>query len=350
MHIKDRVFIVTDASSGIGLSTAVAPSARGAKVALLARSTGVLQDLARRLPASLPVPVNMTQFDRVREAVGTVHRHYGRVDGLVNNAGRSYAATVEEIDPAVFDEIFHLNVLGPIVAMQAVIPLMRAQGITAPRARRPFKERARPGNYGRTRLEYSTTRTPTVPAIRAVPTSGFRLINRRAPGRRRAPSVNAEIALATRPNVDFDRLVSAACCMTEPVWDSVSPESAKAPVLSCIARLQLSAHAVGHEKPSDESIIPSERRVAVGWSDGTNSANGYKWPHFRTTEYFSELKADAADALPRRMAATEFRRAAVPGVPPRRWHARAATCRPKPRANTPPSWPPGTAGSLRVAE
>jgi short-subunit dehydrogenase len=35
---------------------------------------------------------------------------------------------VEEIDPAVFDEIFHLNVLGPIVAMQAVIPVMRAQG------------------------------------------------------------------------------------------------------------------------------------------------------------------------------------------------------------------------------
>jgi NAD(P)-dependent dehydrogenase (short-subunit alcohol dehydrogenase family) len=46
----------------------------------------------------------------------------------VNNAGRGYAAAIEEIDPAVFDEIFHLNVLGPIVAMQAVIPLMRSQG------------------------------------------------------------------------------------------------------------------------------------------------------------------------------------------------------------------------------
>jgi short-subunit dehydrogenase len=57
-----------------------------------------------------------------------VHKHYRRVDGLVYNAGRSYAASVEEIDPALFDEIFHLNVLGPIVAMQAVIPLMRAQG------------------------------------------------------------------------------------------------------------------------------------------------------------------------------------------------------------------------------
>ena len=79
-------------------------------------------------PGSLPVTVDMTQFDRVREAVGSVHRHYGRIDGLVNNAGRSYAASVEEIDPALFDEIFHLNVLGPIVALQAVIPLMRAQG------------------------------------------------------------------------------------------------------------------------------------------------------------------------------------------------------------------------------
>jgi len=128
MQIKDRVFVVTGASSGIGLATAVALSSRGAKVALLARSTDALEKLARQLPGSLPVTVDMTQFDRVREAVQVVHAHYDRIDGLVNNAGRSYAASVEEIDPALFDEIFHLNVLGPIVAMQAVIPLMRAQG------------------------------------------------------------------------------------------------------------------------------------------------------------------------------------------------------------------------------
>src|SRR5258707_11797258 len=128
MQIKDRVFIVTGASSGIGLSTATALSERGAKVALFARSGDALQELAQQLPGSVAVTVDVTQFDRVREAVGAVHRHYGRVDGLVNNAGRSYAVSVEEIDPALFDEIFHLNVLGPIVAMQAVIPLMRAQG------------------------------------------------------------------------------------------------------------------------------------------------------------------------------------------------------------------------------
>src|SRR5581483_7833215 len=128
MQIQDRVFIVTGASSGIGLSTAIALSERGARVALLARSGDALKESAQQLPGSLLVTVDMTQFDRVREAVRAVHQHYGQVDGLINNAGRSYAASVEEIEPALFDEIFHLNVLGPIVAMQAVIPLMRAQG------------------------------------------------------------------------------------------------------------------------------------------------------------------------------------------------------------------------------
>src|SRR5579862_5215884 len=104
MQIQDRVFIVTGASSGIGLATAIALSERGAKVALLARSTDALQELAQRLPGSLPVTVDMTQFDRVREAVGAVNQHYGRVDGLVNNAGRSYAAAVEEIEPEVRSE------------------------------------------------------------------------------------------------------------------------------------------------------------------------------------------------------------------------------------------------------
>jgi short-subunit dehydrogenase len=127
MQIKDHVFIVTGASSGIGLSTAMALADRGAKVALLARSGDALQKLSQQLPGSLPVPADMTKFDCLREGVRAVHQHYGRIDGLVNNAGRSYAASIEEIDPEIFDEIFHLNVLGPIIAMQAVIPVMRAQ-------------------------------------------------------------------------------------------------------------------------------------------------------------------------------------------------------------------------------
>ncbi len=128
MQIKDHIFLVTGASSGIGLATAVALAERGAKVALLARSKDALDELAARLHGSLPIVADMTDFAAVRQAVRTIHQHYGRIDGLINNAGRSYAAALEEIEPELFDEIFHLNVLGPIVAMQAVIPIMRAQG------------------------------------------------------------------------------------------------------------------------------------------------------------------------------------------------------------------------------
>jgi len=113
---------------GIGEATARALAAKGGKVALLARSTEALNALSADLPGSLAVTVDMTDFEGVRKAIALVHEHYGRIDGLVNNAGRSYGSTLEQIDPAVFDEIFHLNVLGPIVAMQAVVPIMRELG------------------------------------------------------------------------------------------------------------------------------------------------------------------------------------------------------------------------------
>src|SRR5215475_612464 len=97
MQIKDRVFIVTGASSGIGLSTAAALAGRGAKVALLARTQDALEKLSARLFDSLPIVADMTDFKAVRQAVRIANDHYGRIDGLVNNAGRSYAAAVEKI-------------------------------------------------------------------------------------------------------------------------------------------------------------------------------------------------------------------------------------------------------------
>jgi short-subunit dehydrogenase len=128
MQIKDAVIIVTGASSGIGLSTVKALSQQEARVALLARSEKILEQLAKDLPNSLPVTVDMTKPTEIRAAIQKVYKHYGRIDGLINNAGRSYGASIEEIEPAIFDEIMHLNVLGPILAMQGVIPLMRTQG------------------------------------------------------------------------------------------------------------------------------------------------------------------------------------------------------------------------------
>lgn len=60
--------------------------------------------------------------------VSEVQDHFGRIDGLVNNAGRSYLGPVEEVDVDKYADIFRLNTLGPFVAMQEVIPIMRRQG------------------------------------------------------------------------------------------------------------------------------------------------------------------------------------------------------------------------------
>ena len=91
MQITDHVFVVTGASSGIGLSTAEALAARGAKVALIARNTEALTALSERLPDSLAVTADVTDFPAFTAAIGDIHRHYGRLDGLINNAGSMIA-------------------------------------------------------------------------------------------------------------------------------------------------------------------------------------------------------------------------------------------------------------------
>ena len=128
MQIADHVFVVTGASSGIGRSTAEALTARGARVALIARNTAALDDLAARLPGSLALTADVTDFAAFTAAIHAAHSHYGHLDGLINNAGRGYGASVETIDPVAFTDIFTLNVLAPIVGMQAVIPIMRTAG------------------------------------------------------------------------------------------------------------------------------------------------------------------------------------------------------------------------------
>jgi len=126
--VRDKVAIVTGASSGIGLATARLLTERGAKVALVARSLNKLEALSRELPGSFVAPADMTVEEEVRKMVARALDHYGHIDILVNCAGRGYDAPVEHIDVDTLRAIFQLDVVGPLVAMQTVIPIMRRQG------------------------------------------------------------------------------------------------------------------------------------------------------------------------------------------------------------------------------
>lgn len=128
MELHNNVILITGASMGIGEAAARLLHGRGARVALAARSKSRLDALARELPGALAIEADMTNASDIKTMVDGAHQHFGRIDALVNNAGRGLYGEVERINPQAYREILELNVLGPLIAMQQIVPRMRAQG------------------------------------------------------------------------------------------------------------------------------------------------------------------------------------------------------------------------------
>ncbi len=132
MDIRDKVVIVTGASGGIGLAAARLLAEKGARVVLAARSRDKLEQTAAELKQkgydALAIPTDMRQPEDVRQLIEKTFEHYGKIDVLINNAGQAMAGKVSELDLEAFHQIYALNVLGPIYAIQAVVPKMRQGG------------------------------------------------------------------------------------------------------------------------------------------------------------------------------------------------------------------------------
>ncbi len=128
MKVKGKVAIITGASSGIGLATAKLLSSKNTKLVLAARSKDKLEVLSKQLPDSIAITADMTKPREIKSMIQKTISHFGKIDILVNNAGQGYDAFMEQIDVEKFQYIFNLNLVGPIVAMQQVVPYMRKQG------------------------------------------------------------------------------------------------------------------------------------------------------------------------------------------------------------------------------
>jgi short-subunit dehydrogenase len=128
MKVRDRVVIVTGASSGIGKATAELLAAKGAQVALTARSVGKMKKMAKDMPDSFVVGADLRKRPELRAMVRRVFAHYGRIDILMNIAGQGMRAPVRYTHVDDFHKLIALNLYAPLLTMQAVIPIMEKQG------------------------------------------------------------------------------------------------------------------------------------------------------------------------------------------------------------------------------
>ena len=125
---RDRVVVVTGASSGIGRATALAFAAAGARLGLVARRQALLDDVAALADAEcLAVPADVTDPAAVASAFAAIHARFGRVDVVVNNAGILIPSRVLDIDPADLEAMLRVNLFGALSVMQASLRIMRAQ-------------------------------------------------------------------------------------------------------------------------------------------------------------------------------------------------------------------------------
>lgn len=127
MEIQGAVVIVIGASSGIGRAIAVRLSKQGAKVVLASPAVQKLEVLSEILPDSYVVPTDISKREDVSGLIQKTIDHYGRIDVLIQAAGRTYVAPVESIDIQRYHEQFQLDVVGPLTAMQELIPILRRE-------------------------------------------------------------------------------------------------------------------------------------------------------------------------------------------------------------------------------
>ncbi|QXI26528.1 SDR family NAD(P)-dependent oxidoreductase [Pseudomonas vanderleydeniana] len=131
MLLQDKVIIITGAASarGIGRATASTFAAHGARVVILDLDEAAARQAAAELGEDhLGLAANVADEVQVHKAVGRVIEHYGRIDGLVNNAGITQPLKIMDIKHGDYDKVLDVSLRGTLLMSQAVIPLMREQG------------------------------------------------------------------------------------------------------------------------------------------------------------------------------------------------------------------------------
>ncbi len=124
----ERVVVVAGVGPGTGTAVAERFARAGDRVALLARSAERLEKLASRLPGAAAFPVDVTDREAVARTVASIRSQLGPVDVLVHNAVGGAFAEFLDLDPAVLESNFQVNVMSLLHLGQQVVPDMLEKG------------------------------------------------------------------------------------------------------------------------------------------------------------------------------------------------------------------------------
>jgi NADP-dependent 3-hydroxy acid dehydrogenase YdfG len=127
--IKNKVIVITGASSGLGEAAARHLARQGAKLVLGARRLDRLQTIAQELSLGNDaiVQTDVTQCAQVKRLVDHAARSHGRIDVIINNAGLMPQSLLEKGKVDEWDRMIDVNIKGVLYGIAAVLPYMKAQ-------------------------------------------------------------------------------------------------------------------------------------------------------------------------------------------------------------------------------
>lgn len=130
MELAGKVVVVTGASMGIGEAIAKAFADGGANLVMLSRDAGRVETARGRVghaERTLAMACDVRHREEIDRVIGLTLHHFQKIDVWVNNAGHGLLDSVAQMDMAACREMFETNLFGAVMAMQAVIPIMRSQ-------------------------------------------------------------------------------------------------------------------------------------------------------------------------------------------------------------------------------
>lgn len=132
MKLDNRVIIITGASSGIGEATAKKLASDGAKVILMARRKEQLEKLKKEIEENggqaLVSPGDVTKKEDFKNTVTQGVEKFGKIDGLINNAGLMPLSYVEKLKTDEWEKMVDVNIKGVLNGVSSVLPQLKESG------------------------------------------------------------------------------------------------------------------------------------------------------------------------------------------------------------------------------